>query len=184
MKTNFSTQTKTFIILFVVALIGSYLSLIVTKYTNFPGSLAAVERIQIIQKPTTTPVSSWIPQDSTTTVDTIKWKTYTDSSYKFSIMYAPQWQIKKPVTQNGYYVINIDPGAKYFNIKIYISPKDYFAMDNLPSTTLMIAGETAIDVEGVLYGLKHDGNFYTFDQGISQSIKPEFEAMVKSLKFN
>jgi hypothetical protein len=39
-------------------------------------------------------------------------------------------------------------------------------------------------VEGVLYGLFYNGNYYTFDQGISQTIKPDFEAMVKSLKFN
>ncbi len=184
MKTNFSNQTKTFIILFVVALIGSYLCLIITKYTNFPGGLAAVERIKIIQTPATVNANSWLPQDSTTTVETLKWKTYTDSSYNFSFTYPPQWQIKKPSIQNGYYVINVDPGAKYFNVKVYISPNGYFAMDNLPYTNTIIAGEAAMDVEGVLYGLKHNGSYYTFDQGISQTIKPEFEALVKSLKFN
>jgi hypothetical protein len=93
-------------------------------------------------------------------------------------------EIKKPVQQDGYYVVTVDPGARYFDINIYVSPQGYFAMSNLPTTSTSIAGLPATDVEGVLYGLQYNGNYFTFDQGISQTIKPDFETMVKSLKFH
>lgn len=187
---KFSKQTKSFIILFVIAFLGAYVCLVMAKFINFPGGLEAIERLKLAQyqKLDSQPANNLnlaktiLPTDSATTVDTTGWKTYTDPTYSFSLNYPPQWQIKKPSKQDGFYVLTIDPGAKYFNVKIYVSPKGYFAMDNLPFTTITLAGEQAIDVEGSLYGLKHDGNYYTFDQGISQSIKPEFEAMVKSLK--
>ncbi len=191
MKIKLSPQTKSFIILFVIAFVGVYICLILVEYTDFPGSLAAVERIQLAQYQKLDTVSTaradmgdnFLPTDSTTTVDTTGWKSYTDSTYNFTIHYPAQWNIKKPVQQDGYYVVTIDPGARYFNIHIYVSSQGYFAMAGLPSTAIIIAGQTATDVEGVLYGLQYNGNYYTFDQGISQSIKPDFEAMVKSFSF-
>jgi hypothetical protein len=198
MKIKFSSQTKSFIILFLIAFLGAYICLIVARNSNFPAGLAAIEIVQqqYYQKlgnapaATTSPFSysaanypSYLPVDSTTTVDISGWKTYTDTTYNFSVKYPPAWKVLKPDTEKGYYVVNFDPGAKFYNVKIYVGPQGYFALENMPYITITIAGEKTIDIEGVLYGLMHGNNYYTFDQGYSQSIKPEFEALVKSLEF-
>ena len=48
-------------------------------------------------------------------------------------MYSPDWKIL-PLKKNGFTVLQVDPGAKYYNIKIYVSPKEFYIMDGLPTT--------------------------------------------------
>ncbi len=191
MKQKISIQSKSFIILFGIALVGTYACLAIAKIVNFPGITPAINKIGksdyktvVYNTDQQTKISAPpLLDEDVPSVSTTGWKTYTDKTYNFSFNYPQQWKIKTPVLNGGYYVINVDPGAKYYNIKIYISNNSFFAMDNLPYLTKSIAGEQALDVQGVLYGIKHQGIYYTFDQGASMSIKPQFETMVKTVTF-
>jgi hypothetical protein len=195
MHKKISPQSKSFIILFLIALIGSFTCFLIAKIIDFPDPFSAINNLSLSQYQTTTytnkntNVSSPNSVSSTNTessvaVDTTNWKTYSDKTYPLSFMYPPRWQIKKPVTKQGYYILEIDPGSRYYNMKIFVSPKDFFAMDGLPYTLEPIAGEQARNIEGILYGIQHNNFYYTFDQGVSLSLKPEFQTLVKSVKFN
>lgn len=184
-----SPQTKSFIILFFIAAAGTVFCIYLA------GHFAAINdrgyKNPSLNSYTTTIYdtksgknSVALPDDSTEAVDTSNWPTYTDSKYNFSFKYPLDWKLVEPVTKQGYYVVALDPGAKYYNVKIYVNPSSYFAMDNLPSRTLTIGGQPAVDVEGVLYGIKYGENYFTFDEGLSTSIKPQFEALVKSVQFS
>ena len=189
-----SPQSKSFLILFSVALLGSYLCLFLASSINFPKF-----RSQFINNQSHTQVKNGftekvtIPetksavihddQETITLPSTDDWKTYTDSRYNFSFNYPPKWTVKKPTEKYGYYTLVIDPGPKYDNVYIYIGKQGFFAMDNLPKTEETITGKQAQNVEGLLYGIEHDGNYFTFDKGMSVSIMSQFQALVHSTKF-
>jgi len=185
-----SPQSKSFIILFTIALVGTYVCLMVGRSLNIRGPESNIADLsprnyQSIRYSSVTAQAQGInlPGDSTETVDTSAWKTYTNASYGFSFKYAPTWKVKESTTKDGFDTILVDPGPKYLNITIKISKTGFFAIDGFAHTIVQIAGEPAIDIQGSLYGIKHGDTYYTFDQGMSAGIKAPFEALVKSVTF-
>ncbi len=174
-----SPQSKSFIILVFIAVIGSFLCLrlwadllddqVVIVHATKPKTTQN-KRVEI------TPVQPQI-------VNTSTWKTYTNKDLSLSFLYKPDWKILPIKTKAGFTVIQIDPGAKFFNIKIYISPKEFYLMDGLPTKTENIAGQEAYNVNNQLYGIKAHSLFYTFDIGQSLSLTPDFDALVNSVEF-
>ena len=116
--------------------------------------------------------------------DTSTWKDYTDTKYGLSFKYNPEWKIK-PWAKNkeGFDVLEIDPGSKFYNIKLYASDKSYYVMDGLPTEKTTIGGLQAVDVSDLLYGVKKGSTYLTFDVGLSLSLKPQFNGLVESIKF-
>lgn len=191
-----SAQSRSFIILFSIALLGSYTCLFIAAHANIRTTQTVFSQGQNSYQTITyeksankkinsirTAIISDTPEQAETPVDTSAWKTYIDPTKTFSFLYPSEWQVKKPGTKYGIPVITVDPGVKYDNVTIYMSPSSFFAMDGLPSTTETIAGEQAKNVEGSVYGILHLGTYYTFDKGMSVRITPQFKALVHSLRF-
>ena len=174
-----SIESKSFIILFLIALFGTVfclnlsLNLLgpVASYTATYRQASAIAR--------QAPVAQAAPP-----VDPTGWKTYTNTKYGFSFLYNPDWKVLPSTMQAGYEVFQVDPGKKYYNIKIYISTLGYYVMGGLPLQNDTIGGQPAMEINGLLYGVKDGNYYYTFDVGLSTSLKPNFDALVYSVKFN
>lgn len=183
---NFSPQAKSFMILFAIAVVGTYLTVMVSEhalqlgqnyyggqgfyYRQSPGSVkSATERYLPDFKP----------------VDTSSWKTYTDKSYPFSFMYDPGWKVLPGKKQKGFYVLQLDPGPKFYNIKIYVNDSGfYYAMDGLPYLETDINGAKFFNLSNLLYVIKMGPYYYTFDDGLSANkLIDDFNALVRTVKF-
>ncbi len=173
-----SPQTKSFIILFGVVIIGTYLSLgLWSELSDKRYGFKQDYQVNDQQQPAVQ------GQDNVPAVDTSAWKTYSNPTYKVSFLYKPDWKVFDPIKKDGFTVIQIDPGAKFYNIKIYISPTDYYIMGGLPARTEPIGGQTALNVSNALFGIQANNLYYTFDVGLSMSLVPDFAALVRSVKF-
>ncbi len=174
-----STPTKSFIILLFIAVFGTIFSLNMWGENKTPNNSYNTNNSQT--QPDQTVTIEDVPPEPV--VDTSTWKTYTNSKLNFSFKYKPDWKVLSPTVKQDYTILQIDPGKKYYNIKIYVSPKDYYVMSGLPFTTESIAGQEAMNVSNLLYGIKYNNNFYTFDIGLSVSLKADFKALVHSVTF-
>lgn len=119
----------------------------------------------------------------TITEDISGWKTYNNPKFNLSFKYNPAWKVNEPIKKGDYDILVINPGKKNYNIKIYISKIDYFSLTSVPTTKEKIAGVEAFNSKGLLYGLANNNTYYTFDIGYSLKLKPDFMAMVHSVKF-
>ena len=175
-----SAGSKSFIVLFVIALFGTFLclNLSLQMLTNTPYNEVTYSATQ------TTPGYRNAAQASPVQpVDTSSWKTYTNKQYNFSFKYPTDWKVLSITQQTGYNVLQIDPGAKFYNIKIYISTQGYYIMGGLPLAPDKIGGQRASNVNNLLYGVMDGNYYYTFDIGLSTSLKPDFDALVHSVTF-
>ncbi len=181
---HLAPQTKSFVILFAIAVVGTYLTVMVAEHPLAPG-LNGYQQIYYPAPPTGSVQSAtdrYLP--SFKPVDTSAWKTYQDTAYAFSFKYDPAWKISPAKKQNGFYVLEIDPGAKFYNMKIYISGSGYYySLDGLPVVETDIGSAKASDVSDLLYAIKMGPDYYTFDNGLSTAMMDGFNAMVRTVKF-
>ena len=177
---KFSLQTKSFIILLSLAIVGSYLcTMLWPDLASF-----AYKTYNYNASPTVQDVGNQVMEDpAVPTVDTSSWKEYSNTDYGFSFKYKPDWKVLNITAKKDFQVLEIDPGAKFYNIKIYISPKEFYVMEGLPTKTETIDGKETLNVSNLLYGIKTDKYYYTFDIGYSLSLTPDFVALVHSVKF-
>lgn len=177
---KFSSQTKSFIVLFGLVIIGSYLCIMlwpdIASFNYKSYTYQSAPTPQNFSKPT-------IQAPTVPTVDTSTWKDYSNANLGLSFKYKPDWKVKDIEAKKDFKIIEIDPGPKFYNIKIYISPKEFYVMEGLPTKTETIAGKEALNVNNLLYGIKTDANYFTFDVGLSLSLTPDFVAMVHSVQF-
>lgn len=183
---NSSPQTKSFIILLAVAVIGAYFCLwLAGNYLS--SNRADKPEYSFITYNQKQKESSIVNQAAVAepepVVDTSNWKRYANETFGFSFKYDPAWQIKQFTKQGDFQVLEIDPGKKYYNMKIFVSQKGFFAMDGLPAQETEISGLKALSVANLLYGIQKGLYYYTFDNGQSVSLKPQFNALVSSLEF-
>ncbi len=169
-----SKQTKSFIILFAIALFGVGFSIFLSSDLSYlPAKYSEV--IYDYKRPDSVKQIRY--------TDTSNWKTYTNPEFKLSFKYRPDWKILSAVKKENFTVLQIDPGKKYYNIKIYISPQDFYIMGGLPIEEENISGVTAFNVQNALYGIKTNKLYYTFDVGLSMSLLPDFNTLVHSVNF-
>ncbi|MCL5667384.1 MAG: hypothetical protein M1383_06465 [Patescibacteria group bacterium] len=184
---NISPQTKSFVILFSIAVIGTFLSARISDYinsndeSNYHGNIKLPSELQINKTSASKGLTVVAPQEPT--VDISGWKSYADKKYGLSFFYPPEWKVLAMKQKDGLDVLELDPGTKYVNIKIYVSPSGYYAFGGLSPKEEDINGTKALNVSDLLYGMRHNGNFYTFDIGYSLSLKPQFMALVHSVQF-
>ncbi len=173
-----STQSKSFIILFLIAIFGVFYS--ANLWSNLGGLPSGPKEIGYNENETMKfGNSTQAPQP----VDTSTWKNFSDAKLGLSFKYKPDWKILPVISKGGYQVLQIDPGKKFYNIKIYVSPREYYVLEGLPTTNVQIGGQPGLDVNDLLFGVKNGENYYTFDIGLSLSLKNDFVAMVKSVEF-
>ena len=122
-------QTKSFIILFSIACVGVAAAFYIIDWFNIPVAkvLTATPSKQGAGKQIIAPPDTKASPKLTTSTE--GWKTYTSSEYGISFMYPPTWKVREPSKSNGFTILTIDPGAKYDNVRIYISPSSYFALE-------------------------------------------------------
>lgn len=183
-----SAQTKSFIILFTVALVGTYACLEIIQHSSLPYAwslMPSSEYHTTTYKLPNQNIAKVVNLDfpPPPPVDTTNWKTYTDPNYHFSFLYSPSWKVKPFQEGTNFNVMEIDPGPKYYNMKVLVSPNQYFAMIGLPAHSDTIDDMPALNVENYVFGIQHNGYYFTFDVGYSLSLTPAFNTMVKSLKF-
>lgn len=180
MTQNSNTITKSFFWLLTIAVLGSftvlYLDFKNVKTINNPENIY-YDNAQMDSNTINQPTISKDPN-----IDTSNWNEYKNALYKFSFKHDPVWKVRQK-ENNEYNILEIDPGIKYDNFKIYISKTGYFALSNVPVQTSELAGKTAIDLDGQVLGIENDSKYFTFDLGSSISLKPYFQAMLKTVKF-
>jgi len=177
---KFSRQTRSFIVLFGLAIVGSYLCVML-----WPDLASFTYKIHTDDKSSTAQNvgNPTVEDPAVPTVDTSTWKEYSNTDYGFSFKYNPDWKILSLTSDNDFKILQIDPGKKFYNIKIYISSKEFYVMEGLPTKTETIDGKETLNVSNLLYGIKTDKYYYTFDIGYSLSLTPDFVALVHSVKF-
>lgn len=182
-STKYSPQTKSFIILFTLAVIGSLFSLLVSENLFGPG--ASGFNVVHLGNNSNSPVANasvrYYPDFKT--LDTAGWKTYKDEKYGFSFSYKNGWKVNPGEMKDGFYKVEIDPGSKYYNMTVYVSEKGFYALDGLPASEVTINGLRAYNVSNLLYGIKVGKYFYTFDNGLSSNLINEFNTLVYSTQF-
>lgn len=182
---NLKPQTKSFIILFCIAIVGTYLIVMLNANPTFLRPVSNDYGSKYYGTATNTAFASERPMPPIKPVDTSGWKTYQNKQYSFNFKYDPSWTIKPgKETSDGFYLVEVDPGAKYYNIKIYVSKEGFYVFDGLPAVITSIDGLQAYDVSNLLYGIKIGPDYYTFDNGLSTSLINDFNALVRSVKFN
>jgi hypothetical protein len=180
---KFSPQTKSFIVLLALAVFGTYVCLSLWSDAN-PSLVDYYRPITSLQQTNAADQNTaTLMENKVSNVDTSSWKTYQDKTVNLSFKYHPDWTVKPLKEKDGYQILEIDPGKKFYNIKIYISPSGYYALSGLPTKNDTIGGQTALNVNNMLYGVNTNGLYYTFDVGISLSLTPNFNALVHSVKF-
>ena len=183
MKQKFSPQTKSFVVLFLLAIVGTFVCLWILGRMDI-GPYKEFGNYNIIQYNQPQKAYAAPPDNALAmTQDITSWKTFTSKEYGFSFKYNPNWKISAPSQKGDYTVFSIDPGKKYYNINVYVSAKDYYSMASLPIETEEINGYQAQNVSKLLYGFKNGDYYYTFDIGLSLSLRPDFWAMVHSVQF-
>ncbi len=183
MTKKVSVQTKSFVVLFFLALLGTFLVLRLRPEEDSSYGQENVnglygENNDQIRKAQQASVQYTVPP-----VDTTSWKIYTSDKYGLSFKYKPDWKVTEAKAKDGFNILEIDPGIKYYNMKIYISPKEFYVLEGLPARTETIGGELATNVNNALYGIKSGKNYFTFDVGLSMSLVPDFNGLVHSVQF-
>lgn len=178
-----SPQTKSFVIIIAVIFIGTGISFwLLGKLGNDLGVSKQKKDVQTSETKSRT-VNEAKAQEPE--IDTSSWKEYKDNKYGMSFKYDPDWNIKPwKKSSEGFDVLEIDPGAKYYNIKIYANPYNFYVMDGLKAEETTVGGAKALNVSDMLYGVLAEKARFTFDVGVSLSLKPKFNALVKSVIFN
>ena len=185
-KMNLSPQNKSFLILFIIAVAGTYILVNVAKdISHGPSGSGYTQYNYQNQNNKSDIVASasdrYMPPVQS--IDVSNWNTYTNAQYSLTFKYKPGWSVKPAGSQNGFYIVDVKPGSGYYNIRIYISKDGYYAIDGLPYTQTQINGYNALDVSHLLYGFKSGQYYYTFDNGLSTKLIDDFNALVHSVKF-
>lgn len=171
--------SKSFTWLFAIVFFGSLFALLISREMRLNPNPPSQNSYQILTYPN--PASK--PAANITPVDTSQWQEYYNEKYGLAFKHDPTWKIKSVNNKNGYYVIEIDPGKRYDNFRIYISKDDYFALANVPVTKTQVGGREALNLDGAVLGVMDKATYFTFDMGASLSLKPYFQALVDTVEF-
>lgn len=179
---KFSPQTTSFIFLSSLALFGGFLVILISSQV-LKNEVYYVQDPNYQENSNYSPIPTASASEELVLPDTRNWEDHRYNVYGISFKTPKGWKVALPKKQGNFFVGEIDPGAKFENIRIYISEKDYFVMQDLPTKNDTVGGQPALNVSDLLYGVWANNFYFTFDIGRSVSLKPEFNAIVKSVEF-
>lgn len=180
-REKISKHSKSFAWLFGIAFVGAFLALWASGQFESPAAnFFSRDGYQVISYQ---PRGISSDAQSKTVVDTSDWQEYSNKKYGLKFKYDPEWQIRSINNRDGFYVIEIDPGLRYDNFRVFISEDDYFALSGVPVQKTLVAGKEALNLDGAVLGIKDNATYFTFDMGASLSLKPYFQAMVETVEF-
>ncbi len=172
-----STQNKSFFLLLFLVVGSLYTALILTREINpVIGNTSGDIKQGRPGVPT-------VKADAV--VDTSDWKNYEDPTYPISFNYPPDWTIttyKSPQQAIGYIIILKSNFPEADNVRIYINNKGYVAFDGLKTEKTTINGIAMTSVNDMLYGMRQNGNFVTFDLGTTVELLPYFKALLSTVE--
>ncbi|MBI3231665.1 MAG: hypothetical protein HYZ51_01125 [Candidatus Doudnabacteria bacterium] len=181
MKNKISIHSKSFAVLFAIAFLGAIFTHLTSRQIRRPPNPANDQDYQTVAYAPKAQANS--AAEPETIIDTADWPKYTNKKYGLTFKHDAKWKVRSIKSKDGFYIIEVDPGARYDNFRVYISKDDYFALSGVPAEKTKIAGKEAWDLEGQVLGIKDDHTYFTFDMGSSLSLKPYFQAMLKTISF-
>jgi hypothetical protein len=168
--THLSFQSKTFVLLLIVALGTAYGAITLSKKVQvdrLPETIVTPE-----QKPATLP-----------TVSTEGWDTYADDEYPLLFKYPSTWKVSSITTEPDYYVLAITKPKNGGELRVYINDQDFYALGGLVSTPIKLDNEPANAHGQMLASAKVGKYYYTFDAGKGPALIPEFQAFLTTIEF-
>lgn len=173
-----SKQTRSFIILVLLVAVAVFGAVQMSRSlkTKGPDSTAGLHAKESKATPQTS--NQDIPL-----LNTAGWKTYSDKQYPISFKYPLDWDINTYTTNPDFYIITLKPEGKKDNIRIYVSDKEYFALDQIETTPYNVSGAEGVNIDNMVIGAHKANNYYTFDIGTNTALMAEFNTMVQSVTF-
>ncbi len=168
--THHTKATGSFIALLIIVLVVVYASLLLSK----------------IQKRTISQENSPIDYlNRHSKIDTTNWQSYEDNSYPLKLSFPKEWTYSADITSlAGYYTVNLFPQDSKNPIRVYISDKDFVAINGLSGKPKLIVKDlTATNYEDLIYTIKVGEYYYTFDASLNQSYKEELAEIVRLARF-
>jgi hypothetical protein len=176
-----SNQTKSFLALTALAFVGAGLSYLLSR-NIYPSEVQAPVTTQNSVKKENSETKS-AEAATEPLVNTENWIEYSNEELNLSFKYAPTWKVMPPKKAGDFYIVEIDPGPKYYNLKIFVSPTGYYVLDGLNANLSEIGGKQALNVSNMLYAVQSEGFHYTFDLDRSVILQPEFSTLVHTVAF-
>jgi hypothetical protein len=174
-----SKQTRSFIILLLLVAAASYGAITMSRNLKNKNSDTNSLGLQPRQ-------SHSAPQTSNQDIpllNTDDWDLYEDDTYPLSFKYPTNWTANIYTKNPDFYIITLKPQGRRDNIRIYVSNKKYFALDNIDTTPYTVSGAEGVNVDNMVIGAHFGANYYTFDIGTNTALMTEFNTMVQTVKF-
>lgn len=179
-----TTQTKTFLLLVILAALGTYGASRLTSERQDQAVPSPYRGYQVTRYEQKQPEPQAVaPAEEPKPADTTGWRSYTNQPLGLSFNLPPAWKVLPVKKRSGYDVITIDPGQKFSNLEFYVSRDGYYALSGLPTSETTVGGKPGLTVKHLLYGTENAGRYYTFDLGYSLTLQPEFLSIVGSVAF-
>ncbi len=167
-------NTRIFIGLVIITLLVTYLAIALSSsYESQLGGQSIKQKIEEQESSTQQP-----------SVDTSKWITYTDKTYPISFNHPSSWSVITPKTDSDFYKLALNVTESAEDINIYISKTGYLGMDGLKEKPYALGSAQGSIVNGGLIGLKKGEYYYTFDASMNPKLENEFNALVRTVKFD
>jgi hypothetical protein len=185
-----SKQTRSFVLVFVIALACLYGSLLITReYIKNANTIAEQNKGNTAGDSDTQRLISFnnaMARRLPRTVDTTAWSEFVDTNSGLRFKYPSGWvaTLEQFDQYEQIYKITLIPSeAKDYTMDIYVSKTDYLGLSGFKPQTVKINNLSALTVDELVYALKNGELYYTFDPGDSMALHPEFKALVKTVSF-
>lgn len=184
MKQIPSLETRTFVILLITALASLYGVLIITSYQN--GEYSSLNIYQKTEQENRINSNFFnLASAEPKNIDITTWTEFKDPESNLIFKHPSDWDTTtiSYTTNNQLYRISIAPQDNPNPISIYVSQKEYFAMDGLPFEKTKINGNSAITMDKLMLGIKNNGKYFTFHSGQTSEFQTEFENLINTINF-
>lgn len=115
-------------------------------------------------------------------IDTTKWKTYTNPAGTLSFKHPEDWQVTNKAVDKDTVITITGKHKEDGRITIFTSKNSYLGFDGLKQTKGTVAGQSGVIIGETLLGAKKGDTYYTFDGGLSSQTEPYFQEFMKTVE--